>query len=104
MTLAAEGRTFVAHKLVLSACSPYLRDILERNPCKHPVVFLRGVSAVELHLLLQYIYRGEAHVRQDQLPGERCCSGGVVRWVRREGVWNGDLGGVSVLLLEGCRL
>lgn len=68
VTLAAEGRTFLAHKLVLSACSPYLRDILERNPCKHPVVFLRGVSAAELHLLLQYIYRGEAHVRQDQLP------------------------------------
>ena len=76
MTLAAEGRTFLAHKLVLSACSPYLRDILERNPCKHPVVFLRGVSAVELHLLLQYIYKGEAHVRQDQLPGEIWGSGG----------------------------
>lgn len=68
VTLAVDGRTFEAHKIVLSACSPYLRHILSQNPCRHPVVFLRGVAASELHTLLQYIYRGEAHVRQDKLP------------------------------------
>jgi hypothetical protein len=41
VTLATEGDQFQAHKLVLSACSPYFRQLFLANPCKHPIVFLK---------------------------------------------------------------
>ena len=35
--VCAEGRVR-AHKVVLSACSPFFRRIFSENPCKHPVI------------------------------------------------------------------
>ena len=41
VSLATDRVTFQAHKLVLSACSPYLRSLFIANPSKHPMVFLK---------------------------------------------------------------
>ena len=41
VTLATESKSFEAHKLILSACSPYFRNLFMNNPCRHPIVFLR---------------------------------------------------------------
>ena len=41
VTLSTETRSFQAHKLVLSACSPYFRQLFTSTPCKHPTVFFR---------------------------------------------------------------
>ena len=43
VTLAADGMQLKAHKLVLSACSPYFRDIL-----KVRILFLTNISFVNL--------------------------------------------------------
>lgn len=41
--------------------------MLQENPCKHPIVFLKDVSASALDQLLTFMYRGEVSVRQDEL-------------------------------------
>lgn len=67
-TLAAGGRSFPAHKIVLCAASPYLLELLKNTPCKHPVVMLAGVNANDLEALLEFVYRGEVSVDHSQLP------------------------------------
>ncbi|KAI9586776.1 hypothetical protein GQX74_002623 [Glossina fuscipes] len=67
-TLAAGGRSFPAHKIVLCAASPFLLDLLKNTPCKHPVVMLAGVNANDLEALLEFVYRGEVSVDHAQLP------------------------------------
>ncbi|XP_043278090.1 uncharacterized protein [Venturia canescens] len=68
VTLAAGGKSFPAHKIVLSAASPFLLDLLKSTPCQHPVVMLAGVGAEDLESLLEFVYRGEVSVEPSQLP------------------------------------
>lgn len=68
VTLAAGGRCFPAHKIVLCAASPFLLDLLKSTPCKHPVVMLAGVTATDLEALLEFVYRGEVSIDPNQLP------------------------------------
>lgn len=68
VTLAVEGKTLKAHKMILSVCSPYFRDIFQTNPCQHPVVFMKDVSYLALSYLLTFMYKGEVQVTQEDLP------------------------------------
>ncbi|KAL0132300.1 hypothetical protein PUN28_000231 [Cardiocondyla obscurior] len=68
VTLAAGGRSFPAHKIVLCAASPFLLDLLKSTPCQHPVVMLAGIAADDLESLLEFVYRGEVSVEPAQLP------------------------------------
>lgn len=68
VTLAAGGRSFPAHKIVLCAASPFLLDLLKSTPCQHPVVMLAGIGADDLESLLEFVYRGEVSVEPSQLP------------------------------------
>ena len=65
VTLAAEEETFEAHKLVLSACSPYFKQMFTKTPCKHPVIFLKDVSAQQMAILLKYMYLGQISVKKE---------------------------------------
>ncbi|KAK4874220.1 hypothetical protein RN001_013580 [Aquatica leii] len=58
VTIACRDGLLRAHKLILSACSPYFERIFNDNPCKHPVVIIRGVQYKEMQLILEYIYKG----------------------------------------------
>ncbi|XP_018907203.1 uncharacterized protein [Bemisia tabaci] len=66
-TLAAEGQYLKAHKVVLSACSPYLELLLSQHYEKHPIVILKDVKFQELKSMMDYMYRGEVNITQDQL-------------------------------------
>ncbi|XP_011630708.1 broad-complex core protein isoforms 1/2/3/4/5 isoform X2 [Pogonomyrmex barbatus] len=68
VTLACDSCSFTAHKIVLSACSPYLRNLLKANPCPHPIVILKDVASSDMESLLRFMYHGEVHVGQEQLP------------------------------------
>jgi len=67
VTLGTEGKKLPAHKMLLSACSPYFRELLKDNPCQHPIIILRDVRYEDLYSLLQFMYNGEVNVAQEQL-------------------------------------
>uniref|UniRef100_T1ILI6 BTB domain-containing protein n=1 Tax=Strigamia maritima TaxID=126957 RepID=T1ILI6_STRMM len=67
VTLACDGLSIKAHKMVLSACSPYFQNLFIDNPCKHPIVILKDVKFVELKAIIDFMYKGEVNVSQDQL-------------------------------------
>ncbi|XP_068892649.1 longitudinals lacking protein, isoforms A/B/D/L isoform X4 [Tenebrio molitor] len=66
-TLAAEGKCLNAHKVVLSACSPFFEALLSRHYDKHPILILKDVKFQELKAMMDYMYRGEVNISQDQL-------------------------------------
>ncbi|XP_023014968.1 uncharacterized protein isoform X27 [Leptinotarsa decemlineata] len=67
VTLAVQGKCLKAHKMVLSVCSPYFKELFKSNPCQHPIVFMKDVSFEALSDLLQFMYQGEVQVSQENL-------------------------------------
>ncbi|XP_075235754.1 zinc finger and BTB domain-containing protein ttk isoform X3 [Lycorma delicatula] len=67
VTLAVEGQFLRAHKMVLSACSPYFQTLFVGHPDKHPIVILKDVPYADMRSLLDFMYRGEVSVDQDRL-------------------------------------
>ncbi|EZA54232.1 hypothetical protein DMN91_000581 [Ooceraea biroi] len=70
VTLAVENNLIIrCHKIVLAACSSYFQRLFLELPCKHPVVVLKDVKYSEIKAILEYMYRGEVNVAQEQLTG-----------------------------------
>ncbi|XP_077497355.1 uncharacterized protein LOC144107973 isoform X1 [Amblyomma americanum] len=67
VTLACDGQTLKAHKMILSACSPFFQAIFAENPCKHPIVILKDMRYMDLKAIVEFMYRGEVDVSQDDL-------------------------------------
>ena len=67
VTLACEDEQVQAHKVILSACSPFFRTILRRNRHDHPLLYLKGVKYAEIISILNFMYHGEVNVAQDEL-------------------------------------
>ncbi|KAL6442185.1 hypothetical protein ACFW04_002459 [Cataglyphis niger] len=67
VTLSCEGKRIRAHKMLLSACSTYFRDLFKENPCQHPVIIFRNVKFDDLAALVDFMYQGEVNVVQEQL-------------------------------------
>ena len=70
VTLATGDQTFPAHKLVLSVCSSFFRDLFskpEMISSQSSVVYLKDVSSKQLEMLLSYMYRGEINVEEYDL-------------------------------------
>merc|ERR1712240_677696 len=67
VTLACEDNQVSAHKVILSACSPFFRKVLRRNPHQHPLLYLKGVKYQELLSVLNFMYMGEVNVAQEEL-------------------------------------
>jgi len=68
VTLTAEGKSLKAHRILLSACSPYFRDLFRELPShQHPIIVLRDTCFQELKSLLNFIYHGEVNVSQERL-------------------------------------
>lgn len=52
-----------AHKVVLSASSPYFREILKRNPAQHPVLVMPPhIRYGDLAAVIDFIYQGEVKI------------------------------------------
>ena len=56
-----------AHKVILAACSPFFRRILNRNPHANPLIYLKGVDYNSLQSILNFMYHGEVHIAQEDL-------------------------------------
>merc|ERR1712116_114771 len=68
MGIATEGQHTKAHKMILCACSPYFKNLLDQNPAKHPIIILKDVPFAHLNAILEFMYAGEVNVAQEQLP------------------------------------
>jgi hypothetical protein len=63
VTIVSDDQKSVkAHKLVLSASSPVLKQILLESEDPHPVIYLCGVQQQELELVIQSMYFGVTEV------------------------------------------
>jgi len=67
VTIACDDDQIQAHKVILSACSPFFRNILRRNPHQNPLLYLKGVKFTDLQSVLNFMYHGEVNVAQDEL-------------------------------------
>ncbi|XP_044753007.1 protein tramtrack, alpha isoform-like isoform X2 [Coccinella septempunctata] len=67
VTLAVDGQFIRAHKIVLSACSPYFQSLFINHQEKHPIVILKDVPLADMKSLLDFMYKGEVSVDQDRL-------------------------------------
>ena len=68
VTLVAEDNTQIgAHKLVLSSCSDYFKNIFRNNKHSHPLLCLEGLTSEDIKRLLDYIYDGELKIFQEDL-------------------------------------
>ena len=68
VTLVCEGEKQIeAHKIVLSASSPFFKQILFKNPHQHPLIYLKGVRYHDLSSIIKFIYFGEVKIRETDL-------------------------------------
>jgi len=67
VTLACDDEQIQAHKVILSACSPFFRNVLRRNPHQNPLLYLKGVKYTDLQSVLNFMYHGEVNVAQEEL-------------------------------------
>jgi len=71
VTIACEDEQLQAHKVILSACSPFFRNVLRRNqpPSQQGmlVLYLKGVNFRDMESVLNFMYHGEVNVAQDDL-------------------------------------
>ena len=59
VTLATvDGQQIKAHKVILSACSQFFRNIFVMNPHQNPLLYLKGIRYKELALVIQFNYLG----------------------------------------------
>jgi BTB/POZ domain len=67
VTLVCSDRSLRAHKVVLSACSPFFEKVFNDTPCKHPVIVLKDFRGWIVQAIVNFMYRGEISVTQGKL-------------------------------------
>merc|ERR1719347_1073445 len=68
ITLVSDDQTqFKAHKIVLSACSPVFKKIIDSNPSQNPLIYLRGIQSYEMESILQFMYLGEGKFYHERM-------------------------------------
>ena len=65
--VSSDQKPVSAHRLVLSACSHFFKNIFHSNTHSHPLLYLDGVSSEEVNLMLNYVYQGEVQIYQESL-------------------------------------
>ena len=68
VTLACDGdKQIEAHRVILSASSPFFSRILKQNKHQHPIVYLKGYKGDILEAIVGFIYSGEVNIYQEDL-------------------------------------
>jgi len=63
-----EDKQLQAHKVILSACSPYFRSMLRKNKSQHPVLIMPdSVRFQDVVSLVDFMYHGEVSVPSEEL-------------------------------------
>jgi len=67
VTLACKDGQLEAHKVILSSCSFFFKDILKRNPHVHPLLYMKDVKLSHLQAVMDFMYQGNVNVDQKEL-------------------------------------
>jgi len=67
VTVACDGQFYSLHKFVLSICSDYFKEMFRRTDCKHPVIVINNIDALNFESLLNYMYEGRVSVEEARL-------------------------------------
>lgn len=67
VSIVCADKTILAHKLLLSAASPFFRHIIEQNPCKHPIIILHDYSSWVIEMILGFVYCGEIYIPHEAI-------------------------------------
>ena len=74
ITLSCGKKEFSAHKLVLSVCSSYFKDLFtpkesakNRPANSAAIVYMKDVKPDHMELLLNFMYRGEINIDENEL-------------------------------------
>ena len=67
VTLACDGKQVLAHKVILAGGSQFFKQILKQNPHPHPLLYLKGVRYEYLLSVLDFMYTGEANIKEKEL-------------------------------------
>ena len=51
-----------AHKIIISASSPFFKDVLKNNKHSHPLIYMKGMKANALVSVLDFVYYGEVNI------------------------------------------
>ena len=62
VTLACEDQSVQAHKVILSACSPFFKRLLKTHTHPQPLVYLRRIKFVNLTAMVDFIYTGDVSI------------------------------------------
>jgi len=65
--LACKDYQVEAHKFLLSAFSPFFRDLIRKNRHPHPLVYLKDVDYKQLHALVGFMYTGQVIIEPDEV-------------------------------------
>ena len=63
----AVSATSSAHRVILTASSPFFQNLLKKNKHTHPLIYMRGVKSEVLSAILDFLYIGETNICQENL-------------------------------------
>lgn len=69
VSLSCEEGIIKAHKIILSACSTYFRQIFSKVQLnnQYPIIIIKDMSFQDLKYIIDFIYRGEITVPQQHV-------------------------------------
>ena len=65
--MTPDGNVTYANKFILSICSSFFKGLFKKTASAPLVVYLKGVSSINLENILNFIYYGEANVGEEDL-------------------------------------
>merc|ERR1712129_198743 len=65
--ISDEEAPIQAHKVVLSSSSPFFRNVLKFNQSPSPLLYIRGLTNSDLANVVEFLYKGEITVAQNDL-------------------------------------
>lgn len=71
--VSVSGKTFNAHRIVLSAGSDYFRSILSgfKDSVHVPVLVINDISPEDIESMIEFLYRGQIVVTRDRVENLR---------------------------------
>merc|ERR1711983_353135 len=68
VTLISDDRRRIpAHKIILSSCSLFFKQILAETTTEKPLLFIKGIEYSELSAIVKFIYLGRTEIAEDDL-------------------------------------